>query len=312
MTARLDWYGCATFRLRTAEGLTVFLDAYLDRVPAAQQSGVGVDEVTEVDWILVGHSHFDHLAGAERIAPRTGAKVVGSYESIRLLAAAGVAEEQLAPVAGGERVRLDEHTTVRVIPSLHSAVWSKQPMPPIEEVCLGEEDLTYQQRQERLAALWPALTNLDEDVREHLQRTALGDRGDGGALIYILETSEGVLLYQDTVGCWGPLLAREHPDVAILAAAGRGIRDGEPVQTSLARFVAEQAAALSPRTVLLSHHDDWLPGFSRPTDTGPIRDALAAEAPQSTLIELNYASGFPLFAPWRANERACSSPTPTT
>jgi L-ascorbate metabolism protein UlaG (beta-lactamase superfamily) len=297
MAATLDWYGCATFRLRTAEGLTIFLDAYLDRVPAAQQSEVGVEDVTAADWILVGHSHFDHLAGAERIAPRTGAQVVGSYESIRLLAAAGVPENQLVPVSGAERVRLDEHTTVRVVPSLHSAVWSGQPMPPVAEVCLGEQGLTWQERQARLTALWPSLANLDEHVREHLQRTALGDRGDGGALIYILETSEGVLLYQDTVGCWASLLAREHADVAILAAAGRGIRDGEPVQTSLARFVAEQAAAISPRTVLLSHHDDWLPGFSRPTDTAPIREALAAEAPGATLVELDYASGFPLFTP---------------
>ena len=75
----LDWYGCATFRLRTAEGLTVWLDAYLDRVPDAEQSGVTVDDVTAADWILVGHSHFDHLWGAERIAARTGATVVGSY-----------------------------------------------------------------------------------------------------------------------------------------------------------------------------------------------------------------------------------------
>src|SRR5690349_514001 len=44
-TATLDWFGCATFRLVTAEGLTVMLDAYLDRVPDAPQSGVGVAEV---------------------------------------------------------------------------------------------------------------------------------------------------------------------------------------------------------------------------------------------------------------------------
>lgn len=297
MTARLDWYGCATFRLQTAEGLTVFLDAYLDRVPSAEQSGVSVDDVTAADWILVGHSHFDHLAGAERIAPRTGARVVGSYESIRLLAEAGVAEEQLVPVAGGERVRLDDWTTVRVVPSLHSAVWVDRPVPPVDEVYLGEQGLTWQQRQQRLGALWPTLANLGPEVGEHLQRTSLADRGDGGVLIYVLETSEGVLLFQDTSGCWAPLLAREHPDVAILAAAGRGVRDGEPVQTSLARFIAEQAAALAPGSVILSHHDDWLPGFSHPTDTGPIRTVLATEAPESSLIELDYASSFPLFAP---------------
>jgi len=30
VTATLDWYGCATFRLNV-DGLVVFLDAYIDR-----------------------------------------------------------------------------------------------------------------------------------------------------------------------------------------------------------------------------------------------------------------------------------------
>jgi len=32
LKARLDWYGCATFRL-TVGSLVIFLDAYIDRVP---------------------------------------------------------------------------------------------------------------------------------------------------------------------------------------------------------------------------------------------------------------------------------------
>ena len=178
----LDWYGCATFRLRTAEGLTVWLDAYLDRVPGAEQSGVTVDDVTTADWILVGHSHFDHLWGAERIAARTGATVVGSYESVRVLAAAGLPEEQLIAVGGGERVALDPSTSVRVLPGLHSCVWSSQPMPPADEVCLGETGLTLQERSERMRALWAGFGALGDDVRAHMQAADQGERGDGGAL----------------------------------------------------------------------------------------------------------------------------------
>src|SRR5215212_3011798 len=85
----LDWYGCATFALRTA-GLTVFLDAYIDRAPNAAGAGRSADDIDECDWIVVGHSHFDHLYGAERIAVRTGARVIGSYETVRVLEQAGV------------------------------------------------------------------------------------------------------------------------------------------------------------------------------------------------------------------------------
>lgn len=54
MTTTLDWYGCATFRLRTA-GVTVFLDAYIDRAPNADGPGLMVDDVDQCDWIVIGH-----------------------------------------------------------------------------------------------------------------------------------------------------------------------------------------------------------------------------------------------------------------
>ena len=84
MTATLDWLGCATFRLNLGS-MVVLLDAYLDRVPSAPPVGVGVDDIDRADWILVGHSHFDHVYGAERIAARTGATIIGSYETVRIM-----------------------------------------------------------------------------------------------------------------------------------------------------------------------------------------------------------------------------------
>lgn len=294
--ATLDWFGCATFRLRTPQGLKVFLDAYLDRVPEAAQSGVGIDDITEADWILVGHSHFDHLFGAERIAARTGATVVGSYESVRVLAAVGVPETHLIPVSGGERIDLDGATTVRVLPGLHGCSWSDSPVPAVDEQCIGDLDVAWHERTRRLAErFWPALHTLGDDVRVHLDRCDQGERGDGGVLTYLITTSEGSLLFEDTIGCWSALLACERPDVAILAAAGRGNLDGQPVQGSTASFVAEQARWLRARRIIPCHHDDWLPGLSRPTDTAPIRRELARRAPDAELLDLDYVSGYPIF-----------------
>ncbi len=301
--ATLDWYGCATFRLRTPERLTVFLDAYLDRVPTAAQSGVGVGDIDQADWILVGHSHFDHLFGAERIAVRTGATVVGSYETVRVLAAAGVPEKQLLAVSGSERIELDETTSVRVLPGLHACAWSDRAVPEVDEHCLGDLGVPWHERTRRLTeGFWPALQTLGDDVCTHLEHTAQGDRGDGGVLTYVIETSGGTLLFQDTVGCWSPLLARERPDVAILAAAGRGNLNGEPVQGSTAGFIAEQTRWLHARRVIPCHHDDWLPGLSTATDTAPIRRELD-ETTGAELIDLDYASAYPLF-------RDLAEPTP--
>ena len=293
MTAQLDWAGCATFRL-TVGNVVMFLDAYLDRVADAAQSGFGVDDVDRADFILVGHSHFDHLWGAERIAPRTGATVIGSYETIRLMAAHGVPEAQLQPVSGGERVRLSDDVVVSVYPSLHSCVWTGPFQQPDVE-CLGDVGLTIDQQKLRFRELEAHIATLSPEARAHALRGRQGDRGDGGALIYLIETPEGSLLYQDTSGHWTGLLRDLRPDVAILAAAGRGNIDGDPIQGTLAEFVARQAGFLQPKRVLLSHHDNWLPGFSLETNTAPIRDALAERVPTAELVETDYMASYPLF-----------------
>ena len=294
MTATLDWLGCATFRL-ILNDLVIFLDAYIDRVPSAAQVGMTTDDVKKADWIVVGHSHFDHLYGAERIAKATGATIIGSYESIRIMAAQGVPEAQLMPVAGGEKIQLAPDVTVDVYPSQHSCVWTKTAMPDSDAVCIGELGVTYQEQTERMQGLWAQLSAIGGEVVDHLKASAQGARGDGGALIYLFDTPEGSLLFQDTSGHWSGILRDRRPDVAILAAAGRGNIDGEPIQGSLAQFVARQVEMLRPRRVILGHHDNWLPGFSKAIDTAPIREEMARWAPRAELVEMGYMAAYPIF-----------------
>ena len=296
--AVLDWYGCATFRLRTA-GLTILLDAYIDRAPGAPGTGLTADDIDACDWIVIGHSHFDHLAGAERIMARTDATLIGSYETVRLMEAAGVPVQRLICVAGGERVRLSPEVTVSVLPSQHSCVWSHTKMSQSGDVCIGDLGVTWQEQQERMAELRHHLgTALSPEAVQHIVASAVGqsDRGDGGALLYLFDTPEGSLLFQDTSGHWSGILDGLHPDVAILAAAGRGNIDGEPIQGSLADFVGRQVAAVRPRRLVFSHHDDWLPGFSVPTDMAPLRSAVADASPTTELLEPGYLGGTDLFA----------------
>jgi L-ascorbate metabolism protein UlaG (beta-lactamase superfamily) len=296
--ATLDWYGCATFRLRTGP-LTIFLDAYIDRAEGAPGTGLTAGDIDECDWIVIGHAHFDHLYGAERIMANTAATLIGSYETVRVLEAAGVAPERLIAVAGGERVRLSDDVTVSVYPSQHSCVWSQEQMSQSGEVCLGDLGVTWQEQRARMEALSSFLaTSLSPEGRTHLLASSAGHspRGDGGALLFVFETPEGSLLFQDTSGHWTGILEGLHPDVAILAAAGRGNVDGEPTQGSLADFVGRQAAAVRAGQVLLCHHDDWLPGFSVPTEMAPLRAAIAAMAPGTELLEPGYLAGTELFA----------------
>lgn len=293
MTTTLDWYGCATFALRTA-GLTIFLDAYVDRSAnaAGPEPRLTADDVDEGDWIVVGHSHFDHLYGAERIARATGARIIGSYETVRVMEQAGVPVDQMICVAGGETVALSDDVRVTVLPSQHSCVWSQTAMRQSGEVCVGDLGLTWQEQQARFGELVQHFaTALPQDSLDHLLTAQQGDRGDGGALVHLFDTPDGTLLYQDTSGHWSGILSGLRPDVAILAAAGRGNVDGEPVQGSLAEFVAREAELLRPARLVLCHHDDWLPGFSVATDLAPIRAELGRRAPATELVELGYLDG---------------------
>lgn len=321
MTTTLDWFGCATFRLETA-GLTVFLDAYIDRPSTASgpMPRQTADDVDVADWILIGHSHFDHLYGAERIMTNTNATLIGSYESIRVMEAAGVPADRMISIGGGETIDLSLEdgrgagVRVTAYPSQHSCVWSQVPDPgdsdsterapatsgemlPPDAVCLGDLGRTWQEQQARMAILMNYLgTELDEAASEHLAASMVGhsSRGDGGALVFLIETPDGSIFYQDTSGHWSGVLDLISADTAILAAAGRANVDGEPIQGSLADFVGNQAASLGASEVVLGHHDNWLPGFSIPTNVEPIRSAIATRAPGATLLDLEYLDRTPI------------------
>ena len=150
------------------------------------------------------------------------------------------------------------------------------------EVCIGDLGVTWQEQRAavRRARREHFSTGLSRESFDHLVLAQQGDRGDGGALVYVFDTPDGSLLYQDTSGHWSGILRDLRPDVAIVAAAGRGNIDGEPIQGSLAEFVAREVELLGAERVVLSHHDNWLPGFSVDTDLTPIRDELARVGPR--------------------------------
>jgi len=263
-------------------------------VPGAPPVGLSTAEVTRADFILVGHSHFDHLAGAEVIAANTGARIIGSNESCRVMRERGVPDAQLLPSQGGERHSLADGVTVRVLPSLHACTWV------LTDTASGDEDhghtgLTQDERAavpgglvQRITELATGGTEEGRVILEHVQ-TSAGSFGDGGPLVYLIETPGGSVFYQDTSGCWTGVLAGVRADAAILAASGRANVDGEPIQGSMAQFIAMEAKLLGARKVVLGHHDNWMPPVTRAEfDMTPVRKQLAAEAPDAALIDASY------------------------
>jgi L-ascorbate metabolism protein UlaG (beta-lactamase superfamily) len=258
MTLSVEWFGCATFRVRTG-ATTLFFDTYLDKAPGVPPVGLSAAEVDEADVLFISHAHFDHVLGADTIARATGATVVGNYETAHLMAANGVPPDQVLPVAGGETVACGDGVTVRVLPAQHSCLFAASSTDSGSS-CLGDLGVSAQQRRDQTAALFDLIPTLSDDVRGFFEASHdHASSRDGGQLAYLLECPDGSLLVSASSGYWRGIFADVRPDVAILAAAGRPNLDGEPYQGSLADFLVEEAELLGRPAVVLCHHDPLLP-----------------------------------------------------
>jgi len=183
-----------------------------------------------------------------------------------------------------------------VFPSIHSCTWILTDVGSgVAES--GHAGLTQDERAacpglvQHITALATSGTEDGRIILAHVQGGA-GSTSDGGALVYLIETPDLRIFFQDTSGCWTGVLGEIDADVAILAASGRGNVNGEPIQGSMADFIALEAELLGAQQVFLGHHDNWMPPITRTSfDMAPVRQELARRAPQARLIETGYLAG---------------------
>jgi L-ascorbate metabolism protein UlaG (beta-lactamase superfamily) len=140
----LQYLGTAGWEI--TDGTTVILiDPYLSRIFGPQPPGrspfaripgdtrpqYGWDDIAapdvatidshiqRADFILVTHTHYDHVLDVPHIAIKTHATVIGTESTENVMRAYSVPEEQLITVRGGEDYEFGAFS-VKVIPSLHS------------------------------------------------------------------------------------------------------------------------------------------------------------------------------------------------
>ena len=143
----LKYLGAAGWEI--TDGTTfVLIDPYLSRINGPPPPGghpmagdtrraYGWDDVASpdlaaidahiqhADFVLVTHTHYDHILDVPHIALKTRAAVIGTESTENVMRAYGVPEEQLITVRGGEDYQFGPFS-LRVIPSIHSALDHKR------------------------------------------------------------------------------------------------------------------------------------------------------------------------------------------
>ena len=146
--AELTFMGVTQWLLQYGE-TTVFLDAYFSRpvdgTDGSTEEGLDLMQrvldaagADSVDFILVGHSHFDHAVDCGAAAMRTGAQVIGSQTTCLVAQSAGLPEERCTVVGTGDEVRLGE-ATMRAVRTIHFAPESLGSFRELEDVPSPED-----------------------------------------------------------------------------------------------------------------------------------------------------------------------------
>ncbi len=109
----IRWLGHSAFEIKIG-GKTLITDPFLSGNPKA---GATVDQITNLDYILVSHGHFDHVGDTVEICKRTGAKVIAPPELFVALSKQGAEGMFANPTAW---LPLDG-IRVAMTPACHSA-----------------------------------------------------------------------------------------------------------------------------------------------------------------------------------------------
>ncbi|HEY8076265.1 MAG TPA: MBL fold metallo-hydrolase [Labilithrix sp.] len=228
---RLSWLGTAGFVVEAA-GKTILVDPFLTRPPLTRAlRRIVPDDLAiarhvprRVDAVLCGHSHFDHVADAPRIARITKAKLVGSASTCAWGRAEGLGEDQLVQVPpSGAIVRVGD-VEIRFVPSRHGKiVLGRVPFP-------GEVRGTPQTP----ARLW------------HYRM--------GGAFGILLRAPGVTLYHNGSADLLDAELDGERADVLLAGLAGR---------KGTENYVARLVSALGPKLVVPTHHDAFFAPLER-------------------------------------------------
>ncbi len=111
---KLTYYGHSTFGF-TLKGKHILVDPFI--TPNEKAKDINIDNI-KADYLLITHGHQDHVADAEAIAEKNGAKVISNYEIVSWFGNKGIDGH---PLNHGGKAEF-EFGTVKYVQAVHSSV----------------------------------------------------------------------------------------------------------------------------------------------------------------------------------------------
>jgi L-ascorbate metabolism protein UlaG (beta-lactamase superfamily) len=131
---QITWLGHAAFELVSSSGTDILIDPFLTKNPATPAELKDLSRY-HPNFILVTHSHGDHLGDAVELAKMSKAKIVSVYMS-EPFKKGELPRELIESVNVGDHLTLGD-VKVHVVPAMHSSEPSGRPVGFVVEFADG-------------------------------------------------------------------------------------------------------------------------------------------------------------------------------
>lgn len=111
---KFTYYGHACFEVEV-NNKTLLFDPYISPNPLAKE--IDIDTLNP-DYIFISHAHSDHIADAERIANKSGAALISSFEVCKWFEKKGISK--IHPLGIGGKKEFD-FGIVKLVLAIHSS-----------------------------------------------------------------------------------------------------------------------------------------------------------------------------------------------
>src|SRR5215472_10957299 len=122
----ITWLGHAAFEIVSPGGTHLLIDPFLTKNPATPPEHKDLGRY-HPNYILVTHSHGDHLGDAVELAKLSKAKVVSVMMLDTFVTKGGLPRDQIETINVGDQVIAGD-VKIHVVPAMHSSEPSGRPV----------------------------------------------------------------------------------------------------------------------------------------------------------------------------------------